>query len=121
MSHKVFPALMLSLILAAAAGPAAAAPITWTGASFNNSWHNPGNWDLNRVPGAGDDVVIPDVADPVCTFSSGTTTINRLDCNETFNINGGSLTISGSPSSIDGSFTMFGGSLTAGGTLEITS
>ena len=35
--------------------------VTWTGA-VNNSWHEPGNWSPQRVPGPGDTAVIPDGA-----------------------------------------------------------
>ncbi|HAF60656.1 MAG TPA: hypothetical protein DCK81_05905, partial [Clostridiales bacterium UBA9856] len=34
--------------------------LTWTGEAGDGSWHNAGNWDLGRVPGSGDKVVIPE-------------------------------------------------------------
>src|SRR6266850_877975 len=42
-----------------AAHQAKAVTITWTGGAGTNAWGTPANWNLNRVPGAGDDVVIP--------------------------------------------------------------
>ena len=38
--------------------PPASTTITWTGAAGTSNWLTPGNWDLNRLPGATDDVVI---------------------------------------------------------------
>ncbi len=32
---------------------------TWTGGAGDKKWESPGNWSGNKVPGAGDDVVIP--------------------------------------------------------------
>lgn len=54
------------------------AVITFTG-GVNASWHTAGNWDLGRVPAAGDDVVIPDIASVAAvTFSTGTTAVNSV-------------------------------------------
>src|SRR5439155_10486849 len=36
----------------------APATITWTGAAGDNAFLSAGNWNLNRAPGAGDQVVI---------------------------------------------------------------
>lgn len=51
----------LSLILAATGFSAATAfadTITWTGGAETYNWGDESNWDLNRVPGEADDVVI---------------------------------------------------------------
>lgn len=54
------------------------ATITWTNPA-GGSWHSPGNWDLNRVPAAGDSVVIPDLAGAqTISYSSGGTSIQSL-------------------------------------------
>jgi len=48
-----------ALVVGLLAGHAARAEtITWTGGAGDSSWHSPGNWDLARVPAAGDDVMI---------------------------------------------------------------
>lgn len=49
----------------ALASRAEAATITWTGGGGTSSWHSAANWDLARVPEAGDDVVIPDMSPDV--------------------------------------------------------
>ncbi len=70
--------------------------ITWDGSSGDNLWSNPANWNLNRVPGATDDVVIPNVAGaPTITFSAaaGTVSILTLTASEAFSVTGGSLTL----------------------------
>lgn len=41
--------------------PLQAATITWNGLGNATSWHDLNNWDLLRVPGAGDDVVVPNL------------------------------------------------------------
>ncbi len=49
---------------------------TWTG-SASSDWHTAGNWSPSGVPGAGDDVLIPNVArDPV--ISTGDAAANSL-------------------------------------------
>jgi len=49
---------LLTIALAAIAGQLLADTITWTGGAETLGWGNAGNWDLNRVPGETDDVVI---------------------------------------------------------------
>jgi len=99
---------------------ASAAPITWTGA-VDGSWHTAGNWDLARVPEAGDDVVIPDLpGTPAVTFDAGTTSIQSLSCVEVLVLSGGTLDLAG-PSTITGAFTLAGAGtvLTGAGDLAI--
>lgn len=49
---------LVSIAIAALAGQLIADTITWTGGAGTYGWGNAGNWDLNRVPGETDDVVI---------------------------------------------------------------
>jgi uncharacterized repeat protein (TIGR01451 family) len=37
-------------------------PLTWTGKAGDGLWNTPGNWDLNRVPKNGDNLVFPQSA-----------------------------------------------------------
>src|SRR5262249_61409549 len=46
------------------------ATITWTN-PLGGAWNVAGNWDLGRVPGAGDDVVINRAVTNPITYSSG--------------------------------------------------
>src|SRR5438552_7427183 len=55
--HWSVPAMVVVSLVAA--DQAQAVTITWTGGAGTNAWGTPANWNLNRVPGAGDDVVIP--------------------------------------------------------------
>lgn len=50
---------LVFIFLCLIAGTTRAADISWTGAVDNN-WHEPGNWDMGIVPGAGDDVYFYD-------------------------------------------------------------
>lgn len=46
--------------------------VHWTGKGGNDLWHNPMNWEPNRIPASGDEVVIdaPDAAQPRFTAES---------------------------------------------------
>src|SRR6185295_20009951 len=73
--------------------------ITWTDGTGNHRWHTAGNWDLNRVPTTGDDVVIPNLAGtPSVTFDNGTTSVNSLTCSESLNLFGGTLSLAAASS-----------------------
>ncbi|HSA27719.1 MAG TPA: hypothetical protein P5159_14395, partial [Phycisphaerae bacterium] len=99
------------LLVGLVATGTSATTITWTGSGATGSWHTAGNWDLNRVPAAGDDVFIPDVAGTTSiTFSSGSTTVHSLTCSEAFVLSGGTL-------SLDEASTMNTGCAFGGGTL----
>jgi hypothetical protein len=90
------------------------ATITFQDAN-GGSWQDPAKWDLNRVPAAGDDVVIPAfVGNPVITFSSGTTSIRSLTSSETVRVIGGSLTAT-QIAQVEQTFQLNGG--TVSGTL----
>ena len=53
---------VVSLAIAAIAGQLVAGTYTWTGASGDNDYSKPGNWDPASVPGESDDVVIDGAA-----------------------------------------------------------
>lgn len=111
-------AICMALALLTMSSAAHAVSITWTGNAGSNSWHTPGNWDLNRVPTAGDDVVIPNMTpDVTVTFSTGNTTINSLTSVEAFRLQGGTLTIDAA-STLNGAFN-FTGTLTGAGDVTV--
>ncbi len=66
--------------------------ISWVGLS-SGDWNTPDNWSTESVPGANDDVSIG--AGNTVNFSSGTSTINSLNCQGTLTVSGGSFTVSG--------------------------
>lgn len=84
--------------------------VAWTGA-VNNSWHEPGNWSPQRVPGPGDTAVIPDEARVVISNDTNVT----LDCSGEITVEAGAnLTLTGSNHLRDGG--LFGpGSITITG------
>ncbi len=102
--------------------------ITWANAA-GGSWHTPGNWDLNRVPAAGDDVVIPDLTGAqTITFSTGSTSVTSVESAEEFTLSGGVLDVVGNVTATSG-INLGGGtlknarvtagtSMIAGGTLD---
>lgn len=51
--------------------------LTWTGEAGDGSWHNAGNWDLERVPVEGDCVIIPESEE--VTIKEATDPVT-LDC-----------------------------------------
>lgn len=99
----------------------AAETITWTGAAGVSSWSNAANWDLNRIPGAGDDVVIPDVDTPAVTFTSsdGTVAIHSLQIAETFRQTGGTLIVE-TDAALQNTHAQAGGTFRTGGSITIT-
>lgn len=93
--------------------------ITWTGNSGNESWHTPGNWDLNRQPVDGDDVVIPAVTGTLSViYSTGTVNLNSLTSHEHIRLTNGTLNLA-STSQINEAFTQSGGTLGGAGNLTI--
>ncbi|HWL94809.1 MAG TPA: hypothetical protein VNT79_14925, partial [Phycisphaerae bacterium] len=114
-------ALPAAIIVGLAASRGAlAVTITWTGGAATNSWHTPANWNLNRVPEPGDDVVIPNMAPDVnVTYSLGSTTINSLTSAEAFTLTSGqatTLTINAA-STLNGTFAL---SATLAGAGDVT-
>ncbi|MGD9690556.1 MAG: hypothetical protein AB7K52_12525 [Phycisphaerales bacterium] len=67
--------------------------ITWTGAAGDGLWRTASNWDLVRLPGAGDDVVIPsDAAIAAVTFDT-TANVRSVDSSEPLLLMSGALTV----------------------------
>ncbi|MHC4698623.1 MAG: hypothetical protein ACYTFA_17970, partial [Planctomycetota bacterium] len=86
---------------------ASADTITWNGDGDATSWHDADNWDLDRIPAAGDDVVIPDVAataEVLFSVYSGDVAINSLSCAEALRQTGDELSIAAA-SVISGDYT----------------
>jgi len=118
MTYFQRPYLAMLVSMLAFSGTAQAVTITWTGGAGTNSWHTAANWDLNRVPAAGDDVVIPDMSpDVTVTYSTGSTTITSLTSTEAFRLQGGTLTIDAA-STLNGAF-IFTGTLAGSGDVTV--
>ncbi len=82
------------LLLGASVSTSQGATITWTGNAGDNSWHTPGNWNLNRVPGTGDDVVLPSLSDPLpVSYTTGSTSIHSLVSHMMLQLTGGTLQV----------------------------
>jgi hypothetical protein len=99
MKRKAISVLILGLVLLLfSSGYGWGVTKTWTGAS-STDWNTAGNWSPSGVPGAGDDVVIPDTFNPP-VLSDLTTTVASVTISAdslTINSNSGdaSLTITG--------------------------
>lgn len=87
------------------------ATITWDSPT-GGSWLEVANWDLGRLPEAGDDVVIPNLAgDQVVTLEFGTASVDSVTSAETLILDGGGeLTVSGNLQ-VAGSLELRGGTL----------
>jgi hypothetical protein len=73
------------------------ARIRFTNHQGDNDWNNPMNWDLHRVPAAGDTVLL-DLPDLTLTFSSGSATVAALTLSgsrSTLRVQGGTLQVNG--------------------------
>ncbi len=99
------------------------ATIIWGNASGGN-WNVGSNWVGGVVPGANDDVDIPDLpGTPTITFNTGTVAVKSLSNRETFVISGGTFSAT-SISQVAGSFSLASGTLQnsrlATGTINVT-
>ncbi len=74
------------------------------------SWNVPGNWDLNRLPMAGDDVVIDLAGSGAVTLSTGTVEIQSLHSTRPFQFSNDSLWVHGLLE-VDNTFQLGGGTL----------
>ncbi len=119
MKKNCWPTLACAIVGLAFAHDATAATITWTGGAGTNSWHTAANWDLNRVPGVGDDVVIPDMTPNVTvTHSTGSTSINSLTSEEAFTLSVSTLTIDAA-SNLNSSFSLSNSTLSGSGVVTV--
>jgi RHS repeat-associated protein len=83
--------------------------VTWINAA-GGDWDTPSNWDLGRVPGPGDDVVIGIPGITVTHALTRADALHSLTSQAFVSLSAGSLTIGG-PSVINASFTISGGTL----------
>jgi hypothetical protein len=86
--------------------------ITWANPQ-GGDWSVAGNWDLNRLPGPSDDVVI-NLSGITVTHSTGNDTIHSLTSTNPLMLSGGSLAISAT-SRIDDTLSVNGGTLALSG------
>ena len=108
------------LVLVASAALARAQSITWTGAGTGSNaglWTFAGNWNLNRLPGASDDVLIPTGA-AVVRLNSGTQTIKSITCGAPFSLDTGTLSVT-SAGTFTGGVTFAGATLAGSGTVTL--
>ncbi len=83
------------------------AVLSWDGEGQDGSWHNRFNWEDDRLPTSGDDVVIgPDAGDVY--YSSGQTTVDSIISDAPFHIEGGTLIVLAA-SAANEEFTIRGG------------
>jgi hypothetical protein len=95
------------------------ATINWANTQ-GGDWGVAGNWDLNRVPTASDDVVINVGSNITITHSSGTDSVNSLYDQQNLSITGGSLTVTNSfTQGANDSLTAQGAAFTANGPATI--
>ncbi len=95
------------------------AAIAWNGDAPEQDglWHNPANWDLGRIPAAGDDVLIPDLVGDhtiryVAPQSNQSLSINSLVTHEDLELRSGDLTLVGVGSQINATLLNTGVDLT---------
>jgi len=122
--RRRLPSLLGAIVcftLALTASSASAVIITWTGTAADGQWHTPSNWSLNRIPGAGDDVVIPNLAGTTAvTYGQNViTTVNSLACSEPLVLPTGGLNLAAASSFANG-LTMSDASITGTGNVSIT-
>ena len=93
--------------------------ITYTGPS-PGSWHTLGNWDLGRVPAAGDDVCIP--TGKTVQFTTGTTSVSSVQGagTGTLAVSGGTLDITDVTDATLPTLNLSGGTIGGAGTLTLT-
>lgn len=83
----------------------------WDGGGDGTSWSDPDNWVFDKLPQAGDDVFIPDVAaTSTVRLSSGDWQIANLVSAEAFTLAGGSLEVAATVQ-VNNAFMMSGGTL----------
>src|SRR5262245_37265074 len=91
------------------------ATVSWDGGGGNNSWHTAANWSGNAVPGLNDDVIIDVPGDITVVYSTGSTTVRSLQCQEGFQLTGGTLTVTAGASVVNGALRLGAGALVVRG------
>jgi hypothetical protein len=89
--------------------------ILWTN-SAGGDWSNPANWDLGRVPNAGDDVYISAAPGATITHSSGSDTVASIRADSRFTLSGGTLAIN-RQAIFNDALTLSGGTFSGAGSL----
>src|ERR1035441_9822878 len=80
--------------------PAFGKTVNWTGVG-DCAWNNPANWSGSVVPGPADDAVITNGLCTTVTLS-GAVTVKSFQCTKAFTISGGSLSVTGGTSLLQG-------------------
>jgi hypothetical protein len=93
-----------------------AATIRWANPA-GGSWHTASNWSPARVPGPADDVLIDVPSNVTITFNQGSATVHSLYSAESFQLTGGTLTVS-TFVQVDGDFTLGGNATLIGATIR---
>jgi Ca2+-binding RTX toxin-like protein len=93
--------------------------VNWDAGGDGTSWEDPLNWDSDVLPSLADDVVINVPGEQIITFSSETQSVKSLQIAESFNLSGGTLSISES-SIVTGDYLQSRGVLTGAGDLTLT-
>lgn len=107
-------------VTAALAAPPAGTTKMWDGGAGTLSWHDAANWAPDGVPGPADVAWVPDQSPNIAvSYSSGTSSITGLVCEETLAVSGGSLSITGS-ASVAARLQMTGGVLGGNAALTVT-
>ena len=96
------------------------ATITWDGGGDGTTLTQATNWSGDVLPGASDDAVINVAGTPTIAISSGTFSVNSLDCAETFNMTGGTITVAAA-STFSGALGLGGGTVNGAGNIAVTS
>lgn len=91
----------LVLLLHAAPPETPAATVTFTGRGDGRTWASAGNWDTLRVPGAEDDVVVPERFG-VIEYVSGVTSVRSLQAPAGLHLLDGTLMVTDGVSELGG-------------------
>lgn len=123
-SFVAIVAMLLSILVIAPPGNAAACTVNWDGGAGTSSWQDAANWDTDAVPVGGDHVCIDAGAPTTVSYATETLAIGTLttNANSGLSVTSGSLTVStgatfGADVAVSGTGTLFldGPSTIAGG------
>lgn len=79
-SCRLWPLCLLIAVIAASC--ARGAEVAWTGGGGDLRWSNPLNWAGGRVPGVGDDVVVPELPGEVMIEVTSSVHVRSIVCEE---------------------------------------